>query len=95
MKISSLQTVYLNLDISSSFGRNSEIAHDVQIKCTFCGVTNHSAEKCLKRIRQEKEKSHAAGASDNRPTERISRKYFRCGSKDHLIAKFPDPPKDN
>ena len=32
---------------------------------------------------------------DNRQTERTPRKYFRCGSEDHLIAKFPKPPKDN
>ena len=30
---------------------------------------------------------------DNRRTERTSRKCFRCGSEDHLIAKFPNPPK--
>ena len=44
LKISSLQTDYLNLDISSGSGRNSEIAHAVQTKCTFCGGKNHSAE---------------------------------------------------
>ena len=27
--------------------------------------------------------------------ERTSRKCFRCGSEDHLIAKCPNPPKDN
>ena len=36
-----------------------------------------------------------SGASDNRRTERTSRKRFRCGSEDHLIAKCPKPPKDN
>ena len=25
----------------------------------------------------------------------MPRKYFRCGSEDHLIAKCPKPPKDN
>ena len=54
LNISSLQTDYLNLDSSSGFGRNSERANTVQKKCTFCGGTNHSAEKCVKRIRQEK-----------------------------------------
>ena len=24
-----------------------------------------------------------------------SRKYFRCGSEDHLFAKCPNPPKEN
>ena len=32
---------------------------------------------------------------DQRRTERTPRKCFRCGSEDHLIAKFPKPPKDN
>ena len=46
LNISSLQTDYLNLDISSSgSSRHSEGAHYVQIKCTFCGGNNHSAEK--------------------------------------------------
>ena len=57
LNISSLQTYYLNLDSSSGFVRNSEIAHSVQTKCTFCGGTNHSAEKRFKRIRKEKEKA--------------------------------------
>ena len=50
LKISSLQTDYLNLDSSSGYSRNSERAHSVQTKCTFCGGTNHSAEKCFNRI---------------------------------------------
>ena len=55
LKISSLHTDYLNLDSSSSgSSRHSERAHSVQAKCTFCGVNNHSAEKCFKRIRKEK-----------------------------------------
>ena len=74
MNISSLQTDYLNLDSSSGFGRNSERAHAVQKKFTFCGGTNHSAEKCFKIIRKEKEKSRVVDASDNRRTERTPRK---------------------
>ena len=27
--------------------------------------------------------------------ERTPRKFFRCGSEDHLIVKCPKPPKDN
>ena len=27
--------------------------------------------------------------------ERTPLKFFRCGSEDHMIAKFPRPPKDN
>ena len=34
--------------MSSGFVRNSERAHSVQTKCTFCGGTNHYAEKCFK-----------------------------------------------
>ena len=25
----------------------------------------------------------------------MPRKCFRCGSEDHMITKFPNPPKDN
>ena len=28
-------------------------------------------------------------------SDRPARKYFRCGSEDHMIAKCPNPPKDN
>ena len=52
LNISSLQTDYLNLDSSSGFGRNSERANNIQKKCTSFGGTNHSTEKCFKRIRQ-------------------------------------------
>ena len=54
LSISSLHTDYLNLDSSSGFGRNSEIENTVQTKCTFCEGTNHSEEKCFKRIRRGK-----------------------------------------
>ena len=87
MNISSLQTDCLNLDSSSGFGRNSEIVNTVQKKCTFCGGVNHSAEKCFKGIRQEKEKSRTAGALENRQKERRPRKFIRYGYEDHLIAK--------
>ena len=95
LKISSLQTDYLNLDGSSGFGRNIEIPHAVHTKCTFCGGNNHSAEKCFKRIRKEKETSRAVDVSSNRNTEYLPRKCFRCGSEDHMIAKCPKPPEDN
>ena len=39
-------------------------------------------------------KARAADASDNIPTERTPQKCFRCGSEDHLIAKFPKPTKE-
>ena len=89
-----MHTDYLNLDSSSSFGRNSDKAHAVQKKFTFCGGNNHSAEKCFKRMRKEKEKSRAVYASNNIQTEHMPRKCLICGSEDHLIAKFPKPPKN-
>ena len=91
-----MQTDYLNLDSSvSGSSRHNERAHSVQEKCTFCGLNNHSAEKCFKRIRQEKEKARAVDVSSNRNSERPPRKCFRCVSEDHMIAKCPKPPKDN
>ena len=77
--ISSLKTDYINIDSSSIFSRNSERSHDVQRKCTFCGGTNHSLEKCFKSIRKEKEKARAVDVSSNRNLERPPRKCFRCG----------------
>ena len=95
LSISYLNNDYLNLDSISGFGINSERANTVHTKCTFCGGTNHSTEKYFKSIRQEKGKACTSGHSDNRRTEQIPLKYFRCGSQDHLISKFPKPPKDN
>ena len=96
LNISSLQTDYLNLDISSSGSSiHNERAHYVQAKCTFCGGNNHSAEKCFKRIRKGKEKSRSVDVSSNRNSKRPPQKYFRCGSEDHMIKKCPKPPKDN
>ena len=95
LNIPSLQTDYLNLDISSGFGSNSEIAHDVHTKGTFCEGTNQSAEKCFKGIRKEKEKSRAVDVLENRRTECMPQKCFRCGSEDPMISKCSKPPKDN
>ena len=95
MNISSLQTDYLNLDSSSGSSRNSERAHAVQTKFTFCGGKNNSAEKCFRRIRKENEKARAVDVSSNRHMEHPPWKCFRCGSEDHMIAKFPKPPKYN
>ena len=94
LNISSLQTDYLNLDNSVSGSiRHNERAHSVQTKCTFCGLNNHSAEIFFKRIRQEKEKALAVGISYNSNLERPPRKCYKCRSEDHIIAKFPKPPK--
>ena len=96
LNISSLQTDYLNLDNSvSGSSIHNERAHSVQKKCNCFGINNHSAEKCFKRIRQEKEKSRAVGISSNRNSERPPRKCYRCVSEDHMIAKCPKPPKDD
>ena len=95
LNISSLQTDYLNLDSSSGSSINSERARFVQTKCTFCGGKKHSAGKCFKKIRKEKEKARAVDVSSNRNSERPPRKCFRCGYEDHMIAKCPNPPKDN
>ena len=84
-----IQTDYLNLDGSSGFGRDIEMAHAVQTECTFCGGFNNSAEQCFKRIRKEKEKAPAVDVSSNRKMEHTPRKCFRCGSEDHIIAKCP------
>ena len=56
---------------------------------------NHSAEKCFKRTRKEKEKAHAVDVSSKRNSERPPQKFFRCRSEYHIIAKCPKPPKDN
>ena len=54
LNISSLQTDYLNIDISSDFVRGNEKTHAVQTECKFSGGVNHCAEQCFKRIRKEK-----------------------------------------
>ena len=95
LSILSLHTDYLNLDRRSGFGRNIERENTVQIKCNFCGGTDHSTEIFFKRIRREKEKAFAAGHLDNRRTERTPRKCFRCEYQDKLIAKCKKPPKEN
>ena len=89
MTISSLQTDYINLDISSGFGRDSEKAHAVQTECTFCGGVHQSAEQCFKSIRKEKEKASAVDVSSNRQMERTPRKCFTYRSEDPMIAKCP------
>ena len=96
LNISSLQTDYLNLDISiSGYSRHNERAHSAKAKCTFCGGNIHSAEIVFKRIGKEKEKAHTVDVSLNRNSERPPWKCFRCESEDHMIAKCPKPPKDN
>ena len=51
--------------------------------------------KKIQKDQNKKETSRAAGHSDNRRTERIYRKCFRCGYQYQLFAKFTKPPKDN
>ena len=96
MNISSLQTEYLNLDSSQSgSSKHNEKANSAKAKCTYCRLSNHSVEKCFKKIRKEKEKARSAGTSSNKNSDRLAQKYFRWGSEDHLIAKCPKPPKDS
>ena len=95
LSISSLQTDYIDLDRRSDSGKNSEKANIVQTKCTFCGGSNHSAEKCFKRIKKDKEKACTAGHPKNKRTERMLHKCLKCGAEDNLISKCPNPPKYN
>ena len=49
LNISSFQTEYLNLDNSNSgSSKHNEKANYSQRKCTYCGIYNHSVEKCSK-----------------------------------------------
>ena len=96
VNISSLQTDDLNLDNSiSGSSRHNEKANSAKTKCTYCGLNNHSVEKCSKNIRKEKEKARSAGTSSNRILDSPARKCFRCGSEDHMITKISKPPKDS
>ena len=57
LNISSLQTDYLNIDISSSGSiRHNERAHSVQAKYTFCGLNNHSAKNVSKILDRKRRK---------------------------------------
>ena len=66
-----------------------------QKKCTFCGGTNHSAEKYFKIIRKDKVKALAVSDLGRQQTEHTPYKFFRCGTVDHLIYNCPKPPKYN
>ena len=90
LNISSLQTEYSNLDSSqSSQGKQNEKSNSAKEKCTYCGLTNHSVEKCFKNISKEKEKARSAGASSNKSSDGPAQKCFRCRSEDHLIENVP------
>ena len=95
ISISSLQTDYITIDSSIGCANNSQRVNIVQTKCIFLGYANNSTEKCFIRISKKKQKARAAGDLDNRRTERMPWKYFRCGPEDHLISKRTNPPKDN
>ena len=70
-------------------------------KWVFMDVIPSTAPKSLtsdtnfKNIRKEKEKARSAGTSSLKKSDRPTRKCFRCGAEDHLIAKYPKPPKDS
>ena len=96
LNISSLQTEQLKLDSSQSgSSKHNEKENSAQAKCTYCGLSNHSLGKCFKRIRKEKQKARYAGTSSNKNPDLPARKFFRCGSEDHLISKCPKTPKDS
>ena len=91
-----MHTDYLNLDNSlSESSKHDDKAKSAQTKCTFCGLNNHSVEKCFKNIRKEKEKSRSAGVSSIKKSDHPARRCFGCGSEDHMIAKCPKPHKDS
>ena len=47
LNISSLRTENLNLDSSQSgSSKHNEKANSAKAKCTYCGLSNHSVEKC-------------------------------------------------
>ena len=77
--IISLHIDFLNLASSSCSDRNNERADILKKKCTFCIGNNHSTSFKIY-IRNDKEKSCAAGDSDIQQTERTPRKTFICGS---------------
>ena len=58
VSVSYLQTDSLNIDISSGSGIINERANIFQIKCTFCGVNNHSVDNFFLNIINNKDKSH-------------------------------------
>ena len=68
-------------------------ANLLQKKCAFVEVLT-ILQKQIK-LRKDNEKTCAAGDSDRQWTERTPRKCFRCGSVNHLFAKYLKPPKDN
>ena len=90
LSITSLQTEFLNIDSSSVSGKKNKGANIVKTKSTFCGGSKHS-EKKQKRKRNDREKFRTADNQDKQRTEHTP----RCGYVDHIIAKFPKPPKDN
>ena len=51
--------------------------------------------KMFQKDKKGKLKARAVDVSSNRHMERPPQKCFRCGSEDHMIAKCPNPPKDN
>ena len=54
LNISSLQTEILNIDSSQSgSSKHNEKENSAKEKCTYCGLTNHSVEKCFKKIRRK------------------------------------------
>ena len=96
LNISSLQKDDLNIDNSLSvYSIHNENTNSAQTKFTYCGLNNHSVEKCFKKIRKEKQKARSAGTSYTKNLDLPAWKCSRCGSEYHMIAKYPKPPKDS
>ena len=95
LSISSLQTNYLNLGSSPGFGKIVKEKTLFRKSAPFVEVLITLRKILSKRSDRKKENFRAAGHSDNRQTERPPPKCFICGYEDHLIAKCPNPPKDN
>ena len=75
LNISSLQTEFLKFDSSESgSSKHDEKANSVQEKCTYCGLSNHSVEKCFKNIRKEKEKARSASTLSKKNSDRPAQK---------------------
>ena len=51
-------------------------------------------ENVLKRSEKKNRKLVLLVLCQTKNSDCPARKYFRCGSEDHLIAKCPKPPKD-
>ena len=91
LNISSLQTEYLNLDSSQSGSRkHNEKAHSAKANCTYCGLSNHSVEKCFIKTRKEKEKARSVGTLSRKIQIVQIRNALDADSKIILLQNVPN-----